>query len=80
MRALLVAWMAACGSLTPFLHTHSHTGNDKDDPLPIGNDGADRMAVAGAKAGGGGTKLPSGGSRCMTNSAQFFGLRAQHGL
>ena len=43
--------MAAYGSLILFVHIYSHTG--KDDPLSIGNDGADRMAVAGAKAGRG---------------------------
>ena len=46
---ILMAWMAVYGSLILFVHIYSHTG--KDDPLSIGNDGADRMAVAGAKAG-----------------------------
>ena len=46
---ILLAWVAAYGSLILFVHIYSHTG--KDDPLSIGNDGADRMAVAGAKAG-----------------------------
>ena len=55
---ILLAWVAAYGSLIRFVHIFSHTG--KDDPLSIGNDGADRMAVApdrmavaGAKAGRG---------------------------
>ena len=48
---ILLAWMAAYGSLILFVHIYSHTG--KDDPLSVGNDGADRMAVAGAKAGRG---------------------------
>ena len=47
----MLAWMAAYGSLILFVHIYSHTG--KDDPLSTGNDGADRMAVAGAKAGRG---------------------------
>ena len=47
----LLSWMAAYGSHILFVHIYSHTG--KDDPLSIGNDGADRMAVAGAKAGRG---------------------------
>ena len=47
----MLAWMAAYGSLILFVHIYSHTG--KDDPLSVGNDGADRMAVAGAKAGRG---------------------------
>ena len=46
---ILLAWVAAYGSLILFVHIYSHTG--KDDPLSIGNDGADRMAGAGAKAG-----------------------------
>ena len=49
---ILLAWMAAYGSRILFVHIFSHTG--KGDPLSIGNDGADRMAVAGAKAGRGG--------------------------
>ena len=53
---ILLAWMAAYGSLILFVHIYSHTG--KDDPLSVGNDGADRMAVTGAKAGRG----PSGHS------------------
>ena len=48
---ILLAWMAAYGSLILFVHIYSHTG--KDDPLSVGNDGFDRMAVAGAKAGRG---------------------------
>ena len=48
---ILLAWMAAYGSHIRFVHIYSHTG--KGDPLSIGNDGADRMAVAGAKAGRG---------------------------
>ena len=43
---ILLAWMAAYGSLILFVHIYSHTG--KDDPLSVGNDGADRMAVAGS--------------------------------
>ena len=47
----LLSWMAAYGSYILFVHIYSHIG--KDDPLSIGNEGADRMAVAGAKAGRG---------------------------
>ena len=46
---ILLEWMAAYGSRILFVHIFSHTG--EDDPLSIGNEGADRMAVAGAKAG-----------------------------
>ena len=56
---ILLAWMAACGSHILFVHIYSHTG--KEDPLSIGNDGADRLAVAGAKAGRGGR----GGTRLI---------------
>ena len=54
---ILMAWMAVYGSLILFVHISSHTG--KDDPLPIGNDGADRVAVAGAKARGEGSSCHS---------------------
>ena len=46
---ILLEWMAAYGSRILFVHIFSHTG--EEDPLSIGNEGADRMAVAGAKAG-----------------------------
>ena len=49
---ILLAWMAAYGSLILFVYIYSHTG--KDDPLSIGNGGAGRVAAAGAKAGRGG--------------------------
>ena len=49
---ILLAWVAAHGSRIRFVHVYSHAG--KEDPLSIGNDGAGRVAVAGAKAGRGG--------------------------
>ena len=45
---LLLQWRAAYGVRFRFYHIYSHT--DCNDPLSIGNAGADKLAVRGAKA------------------------------
>ena len=47
---MVLAWRDKYGYLFDFIHIYSHTSNT--DPLSVGNAGADRAAVAGAKQAG----------------------------
>ena len=47
---MVLAWRDKYGYLFDFIHIYSHTSNT--DPMSVGNAGADRAAVAGAKQAG----------------------------